>query len=139
MLFRSRTPLAAIRGYAELTRRMDGDVPPDVKASVESLTKEVAALSPRLTQPQGRGGRGPTESLVTKVGQAKNGLTAGMSPGDQTVRAYTEVKAQTPKAISDLNALIAKATTLSSALAPYNLTLTVPTPVKAPEVRPSSR
>ena len=38
---------------------------------------------------------------------------AGMSPADPTVRAYTEVKAQTPKAIADLNAVIAKATTLS--------------------------
>ena len=31
---------------------------------------------------------------MAKVGQAKNGLMGGMSPGDQTVRAYTEVKAQ---------------------------------------------
>ena len=45
------------------------------------------------------------------------------------MRAYTEVKAQTPKAIADLNAVIAKAATLSGALANYNLTLTVPQPI----------
>ena len=49
-----------------------------------------------------------------------------MSPGEQTERAYTEVKAQLPKAIADLNAVIAKATTLSDTLAEHNLTLTVP-------------
>jgi hypothetical protein len=70
------------------------------------------------------GGRGgATESLPAKVGQAKTGLFAGMSPADPTVRAYTEVKAQTPKAIADLNAVIAKATTLAGTLAKYNLTL----------------
>ena len=57
-----------------------------------------------------------------------------MSPADPTVRAYTEVKAQTPKAIADLNAAIAKAATLSTTLAKYNVTLTVPAPVKAPQV-----
>src|SRR6185503_6437647 len=63
------------------------DVPADAKASFDAFRKELAALAPRLTLPQGGrggGGRGgPPESLVTKVGQAKNGLMAGMSPGDQ--------------------------------------------------------
>ena len=76
---------------------------------------------------------------MAKVGQAKNGLMAGISPGDQTVRAYTEVKAQAPKAIADLNASIAKATALSGTLATYNLTLTVPQPVKALDVAPAGR
>jgi hypothetical protein len=56
-----------------------------------------------------------------------------MSPADPTVRAYTEVKAQTPRSIADLNAVIAKAATLSATLARYNVTLTVPAPVKMPE------
>ena len=42
-----------------------------------------------------------------------------MSPGNQTVRAYTEVKAQMGQAIADLNAVIAKATALSATLAPH--------------------
>ena len=117
------------------------DVPADVKASVEALTKEVAALAPRLAAPAGGrgGGRGNTESLTAKLGQAKNGLTAGMSPADPTVRAYTEVKAQMPKAIADINAAIAKAATLRAPLAKYNVTLTVPAPVKTPEAAAPAR
>jgi photosystem II stability/assembly factor-like uncharacterized protein len=131
---------ALTRQLADATTAVAGksDVPADVKASLEALTKEVAGLAPRLAAPAGGrggggGGRGNNESLTAKLGQAKNGLTAGMSPADPTVRAYTEVKAQTPRAIADLNAAIAKATTLSAALAKSNVTLTVPAPVKTPE------
>ena len=87
----------------------------------------------------GGGGRGQNESLSAKLGQAKNGLTAGMSPADPTVRAYTEVKAQTPRAIADLNAVIAKAATLSTTLARYNVTLTVPAPVALAGGRSAAR
>jgi hypothetical protein len=131
---------ALTRQLADATTAVAGksDVPADVKASLEALTKEVAGLAPKLAAPAGGrggggGGRGNNESLTAKLGQAKNGLTAGMPPADPTVRAYTEVKAQTPRAIADLNAAIAKATTLSAALAKSNVTLTVPAPVKSPE------
>jgi photosystem II stability/assembly factor-like uncharacterized protein len=129
---------ALTRQLADVTTAIaaKSDVPADVKASVEALTKEVAGLAPRLAAPAGGrgggGGRGQNESLSAKLGQAKNGLTAGMSPADPTVRAYTEVKAQTPRAIADLNAVIAKATALSTTLARYNVTLTVPAPVAQP-------
>ena len=143
----------ATAAHAALTRQLadattaiaaKSDVPADVKASVEALTKEVAALAPKLAAPAGGrggggGGRGNNESLSAKLGQAKNGLTAGMSPADPTVRAYTEVKAQTPRAIADLNAAIAKAATLSATLPKYNVTLTVPAPVKVPEAAPAKR
>jgi hypothetical protein len=46
------------------------------------------------------------------------------------MKAYNDVKAQTPKAIADMNAAIAKASTLSTALAKSNLTLTVPKPIE---------
>jgi len=136
---------ALTRQLAEATTAVGAktDVPADVKASLDALTKEVAGLAPKLAAPAGGrgggGGRGNNESLTAKLGQAKNGLTAGMSPADPTVRAYTEVKAQTPRAIADLNAAIAKAATLSTALAKYNVTLTVPAPVKAPEAAAPAR
>jgi hypothetical protein len=115
-----------------------------VKASLESLTKEVAALAPKLAAPAGGrggggGGRGNNESLPAKLGQAKNGLTAGMSPADPSVRAYTEVKGETPRVITALNAAIAKASTLSASLAKYNVTLTVPAAVKMPDAAPAAR
>jgi photosystem II stability/assembly factor-like uncharacterized protein len=139
--------------HASLTRQMNelsttiagrNDVPADVKASFDAFNKELAALAPKVALPQGGrggggGGRGNNESLSAKLGQAKNGYMGGMTPGDQAVRAYTEVKAQTPKVIADLNALIAKGATLSGTLAKYNLTLTVPEPVKAPEMAPAKK
>src|SRR5207253_1011661 len=89
------------------------DVPADVKASLESFKKELDGLAPRLALPQGGrvggGGRGNNESLSAKVGQAKNGFMGGMVVGETTLRAYTEVKSQAPKAVTDLNAVIAKA------------------------------
>ena len=54
----------------------------------------------------------------------------GMQPGQEVLRAYTESKAEAPKAMADLNAVIAKAATLSTTLAKYNLKLDVPAAVK---------
>jgi hypothetical protein len=116
------------------------DVAADVKSSIEALKKDLDALAPKLAVPQGGrggggGGRGgQNESLIAKIGQAKNGLMAGMSPGEQTTSTYAEVKTQAPKAIADLNAAIAKATAVAASLKTYNLTLTVPAPVKAEPV-----
>jgi photosystem II stability/assembly factor-like uncharacterized protein len=141
----------ASAAHASLTRQATelattlgsrSDVPGSVKTSFEEFNKELAALAPKLTTPQGRGGgggRGATESLMAKVAQAKTGLMGGMSPGDQTVRAYTEVKAQSSKAIADLNAVLTKATAVSAALAPFNLTLTVPAQVQPPPATPARR
>jgi photosystem II stability/assembly factor-like uncharacterized protein len=119
------------------------DVPADVKASLDSFKKELDAMAPRLALPQGGrgggGGRGNNESIAGKVGQAKTGFMSGMVVGEQTLRAYTEVKSQAPKAVADLNAAIVKATTLSASLAKYSLTLTVPQPVKAIEAAPARK
>jgi photosystem II stability/assembly factor-like uncharacterized protein len=134
------------RQMTELKTTIGGrtDVPADVKASFDAFDKELAGLAPRLAAPQGGrgggGGRGgPTENLNAKLGQAKNGLMGGMNVGEPTVRAYTEVRQQAPKAIADLNAAIAKASTLRTSLSTYNLTLTVPQPVKVPVVAPAKR
>ena len=134
-------PSATLAGtaHASLTRQINelattigkrDDVPGDVKASFESFKKELEAIASRLVAPAGRGGgggRGMPENMAGKIGQAKTGLMGFMSPGDQTLRAYAEVKAQMPKAIADFSAVVSKAATLSTALAQYKLTLTVPT------------
>ena len=120
-------------------------MPADVKTAFDALKKDLDAIAPKLAIPQGGrggggGGRGgANESLLAKIGQAKNGLMAGMAPGEQTTTAYADVKAQAPKAIADLNAAIAKATTVATSLKNYNLTLNVPHPVKAPEPAPARR
>ena len=51
-------------------------------------------------------------------------MMGGMWPPQATMQAYTDAKTQTPKVFADANALLTKASTLSSALAKHNLTLT---------------
>jgi hypothetical protein len=130
------------RQMNELSSKLDG-VPADVKSSFDALKSELASLAPKLTAPaggRGGGGRGAaTESLLVKVGQAKNGLMATMPAGEQTMRAYNDVKAQAPKAIADLNTAIGKAKTLSASLAKANLTLNVTAPIAAPAAAPARK
>jgi hypothetical protein len=129
---------------AELTTTLASraDVPADVKTSVESLSKELAGMAAKLTLPAGGrgggggGGRGTNDSLAGRLGQAKGGLMATMTPGEQTTTAYSQIKAEMPKAIADLNASIAKATALGTNLAKYNLTLTVPAAIKVEMAAP---
>ncbi len=134
------TPLNAHIG--ELAKTIAGrtDLPADVRASFEALQKEVGAIAQRFAQPAGGrggaggfGGRGGTaESLLGRIGQAKNGLMGGMWPGEQTTRAYNEMKAQAPRAMAEANTAIARAAALGATLARYKLTLEVPDPVKLP-------
>ena len=81
-------------------------------------------------QAPGAPGAPPVVNLLTRIGQAKNGLMATMPVTEQTTKAYNEAKAQVPKAILEANALFARASALSTALAPHKLTLTAPPPVK---------
>jgi hypothetical protein len=71
----------------------------------------------------------PVVSILTRIGLAKNGLMGGMPPTGAATKAYADSKAEGPKAFADANALFAKAATLSTALAKYNLKLEAPKPV----------
>jgi hypothetical protein len=109
------------------------DVPADVKTSVESLSKDLAALANRLTPPAGGGFGGGAAAAaaarnnpVVRLGLAKTAMMAGMWPTEQSMRAYTDSKSEVPKVIADANALLAKASALSTTLTQHNLTLTVP-------------
>ena len=90
-------------------------MPADVKSAFDALKKDVDALAPKLRRtprrrPRRRRRRRRTPRACSrKIGQAKNGLMAGMWPGEQTMKAYADAKTQAPKAIADLNAVIAKA------------------------------
>jgi photosystem II stability/assembly factor-like uncharacterized protein len=149
MLELQRPGNEAAAAHASLSRQMTGlassiaeraNFSADVKASFEALTKELASLAPKFVQPAGRGGgRGAApDSVLVKIGTAKAGLMGGMWPGEPTMRAYSESKSQAPKAIADLNAVIARATTLSGTLAGYGLTLTVPQPIPLKGLEPPS-
>ena len=144
----------------ELAKEIAGrnDLPADVKATFEAFNKDLAAFAPKFApaleggvaeparqrRPHPAGGPGrrtghpapaapaatPVVNLVTRIGQAKNGLMATMPLTEQTTKAYSEAKTQVPKAIAEANALFARAAALSTALAPHKLTLTAPQPVK---------
>ena len=51
-------------------------------------------------------------------------------PSDTLTKGYTDVKTALPKAITDANAFLAKAMTMSQTLKKFDLTMTVPAPVK---------
>jgi len=113
-----------------------GDIPADVKSAVDSLGKELSATMTRFAALAGGGGRGgggrggggAADNPLARVGQAKQGLMAGMPPTEQTTRAYTSAKTEVPKAIAEANALLGKARDVGASLAKYNVTLTVPSP-----------
>jgi photosystem II stability/assembly factor-like uncharacterized protein len=156
------TPLNTRIG--EIAKEVAGrnDIPADVKASVDSLTKELAAVVPKFAA--GGGGRGgggggqpspaapagqagggaapaaggqavqtpPVVSVAARITQAKSGMTGGIWPTSMTTKAYDEAKALAPKAMAEANAVIAKAAALSTSLAKYKVTLAAPAPVKVP-------
>jgi hypothetical protein len=126
---------------AEIVKEIEGrsDLPADVKTSFDMLNKELAALAPKLAPPAGGRGRGggrggAGDSVLGRIGQAKNGMMGGMWPTEQTLRAYTQAKADVPKVIAEAHALFTKAAAVSAVLAKHNITLTVP----ATPTRPSS-
>jgi photosystem II stability/assembly factor-like uncharacterized protein len=110
------------------------DLPADVKTQAETFNKEFTALAAKLiVQGGGRGGRGGgggEPGPMARAAQAKNGMMAGMWPTKATMDAYAEAKAGVPTAISEANAMLARAQTISSALAQHGITLTVPPPAK---------
>jgi hypothetical protein len=138
----------------ELAKEIAGraDVPAEVKATFEAFNKDLTAFAPKFApavfgrgggagpaaapaaaqpgQPAGQPTAQPPVNLVTRIGQAKNGLMATMSVTEQTTKAYAEAKAQVPKAIAEANALFGRAEALSKALAPLKLALTAPPFVK---------
>jgi hypothetical protein len=117
------------------------DVPADVKASFEAFQKELTATVQRLAAAVGGGGRGGggagggrggapagAPNPLARIGVAKNGLMGGMPPTAQTLQAYSDAKAQAPKALAEMDALATKASAMSETLAKHNITLKVTTP-----------
>ena len=80
--------------------------------------------------PGGAGNPGP-EDLVARAGTVKGAIMAFTEmPSEAVVKQYTDVKTALPKAITDANAFLLKAMTMSQTLKKYDITLTVPAPVK---------
>ncbi|CAN5726138.1 hypothetical protein BH24ACI5_BH24ACI5_16240 [soil metagenome] len=125
------------RQLPEVMKQVAGksDLPADVKAQADAFNKEFTALATRLVPAAGgrggggRGGGGGAEpSPIARAAQAKNGMMGGMWPTQTTMTAYTDAKAGVPAAITEGNAMVARAQALSAALAKHGITLTVAPP-----------
>jgi hypothetical protein len=124
-----------------------GDIPADVKTSFDAFHKKMTATVQRLAAAAGGGGRGGRGGGATaepnplaRIGIAKNGLMGGMPATAQTMQAYLDAKAQSPKALAEIHALAAKASAMSATLAKHNIRLNVTTPpAKMTTSPPNSR
>ena len=76
----------------------------------------------------GRGGGAPDpQNLLNRAATLKNSIMGIWEPpSDALVRQYTDVKAALLKAITDANAVIQRARTMSQTLSTHGVTLTVP-------------
>ena len=134
---------------ADAATKVSGNsaIPANVKSQFESLNKEYEAIRKKFGVPTnappadgrggggggrgggggGRGGGFDPENVLGRTSALKNAL-AGIweVPSASMMRQYTDVKLALPKAITDANALLVKAASVSQALKKYDITLTVP-------------
>lgn len=101
------------------TRR---DVPARVKGRFGAFRKDLAAVAAKFATPLGFGG-GQNPSLVARMAQAKTALMGSMPPTDVTLKAYADVRAETPAAIDEAKAVLARVPAINKELARYKLTL----------------
>jgi hypothetical protein len=125
---------------ADVSKKVNekSDIPANVKSQVETFSKEMDATRKKFGVPlnQNAGGRGggggrggavdPENVLAREAGLKQGLMGVWEAPSASMVRQYNEVKLALPKAVSDANALLAKAVSLSQTLKKYDITLTVP-------------
>jgi hypothetical protein len=71
------------------------------------------------------------ENVLGRITLAKAGVLAFWEmPSPAIMRQYNEAKAMLPRAISDANAILGRASTLSQTLKAQGITLTVPATIK---------
>jgi hypothetical protein len=69
--------------------------------------------------------------VLAKAGTVKGAIMAFTeTPSATLMKQYEDVKLALPKAIADANAFLLKAMTMGQTLKKYDITLTVPAPVK---------
>jgi len=117
------------------------NVPEAVKTQFAAVQKEFDAVRVKFGVPAGPpagGGRGggfgaPVNitNVLGRTGSVKGRIMSFHDmPSDSIMREYADVRTALPRAVTEVNAFLAKATALSQALAKSGVTLTVPPPVK---------
>ena len=117
------------------------NVPDAVKTQFAAVQKEFDTVREKFGVPPaiggggGRGGRGGAaanpENLLARAGTVKGRIMSFYDmPSDALIAQYTDVRVALPRAVTEANAFLAKATALSQALAKSGVTLTVPPAVR---------
>jgi len=120
------------------------NVPDAVKTQFAAVQKEWDAVRAKFGVPPavgaagggrggGFGGGAPVNNtdVVGRAGNVKGQIMAFYDmPSTSLMNQYADVRLALPRAITELNAFLVKATSLSQALAKNGVTLTVPTAVK---------
>lgn len=130
----------------ELAGKIDGmsNVPEAVKTQFAAVQKEFDAVRVKFGVPPaagpaggGRGGFGGgggaanSANLLGRAGQIKGRIMSFYDmPSDALMAQYADVRVTLPRAVTEVNAFLAKATALSQALAKSGVTLTVPPAVR---------
>jgi hypothetical protein len=116
--------------------------PEATKAQFDAFAKEFDTVKAKFgigaAPAGGGGGRGgggggapDLTNVLGRVGSLKGDLIGfGDMVSDSQLKTYTELKVALPKAVADANGILVKAMGMSQTLKKYDVTLTVPAPVK---------
>jgi hypothetical protein len=125
---------------SEVSKKLNekSDVPATVKNQFSALEKQLDSVRVKfgvpIPAPGGRGGGGggrggavDPENVFARTSALKQSLMGVWEPPSAAmVQQYEAVKLALPKAVAEANAVLARATTVSQALAKYDISLTVP-------------
>jgi photosystem II stability/assembly factor-like uncharacterized protein len=131
----------------DLATKLPGmtNVPDAVKTQFAAVQKEFDTVREKFGVPPtlgaggGRGGFGggggaagaPSPNLLARAGTVKGRIMSFYDmPSDALIAQYTDVRVALPRAVTEANAVLVKATALSQALAKSGVTLTVPPAVR---------
>jgi hypothetical protein len=128
----------------ELAEKIGGmaNVPDAVKTQFAAVQKEWDTVREKFGVPPqagggggrggGRGGGAPNRTdVLGRTGTVKTQIMAFYDmPSNSLMSEYADVRLALPRAITELNAFLSKASSLSQALAKNGVTLTVPAAVK---------
>ena len=112
--------------------RANGDAPAAMKAAVDSMSADMDSLRRRVTGLGGGGGGGfgGPPNLRNRVGQLKGSIMGATSlPTEVELRQLAEIRPAVPKAVEDVNALIARLPALYRRLAEAGVYPVAPKPV----------
>ena len=80
---------------------------------------------------RGGGGGGDPANVVGRIGQVKNQILAFHEPpSEYLMRQHAAVRTELPRAIAEVNSMLANAAGVSQALKQHGVALTVPSPIR---------